>query len=92
MPHYQDSLKMRILENLHDILQDDPGHAMGWVRWHDRVFYQTDDGDVKSLSQLWGGKFPSVVNQFLALMSLVKSRRVRSALRMALSESTDFVL
>ena len=92
LPHYQDSLKMRILENMHDILQDDPDHAMGWRRWHDRVFYQTDEGDVKSLSQLWGCKFPSVVNQFLGLMSLVKSRRVRSALRMALSESTDFVL
>ena len=92
MPHYQESLKMRILEGMHDILQDDPGHAMGWTRWHDRVFYQTDNGDVKSLAQLWGGQFPSVVNQFLGLMNLVKSRRVRSALRMALSESTDFVL
>lgn len=92
MPHYRDSLKMRILENMHDILQDDPEHAMGWLRWADRVFYETDEGDVKSLAQLWGGKFPSVVNQFVGLMGLVKFQQVRSALRMALNESTDFVL
>jgi hypothetical protein len=92
MPQYREPLRMRILENICDILEDDPHHAMGWTRWSDRVFYRTDDGADKSLNQLWTGKFPGVVNRFVALMSLVKHRRVRSALRLALNENQGFAL
>ena len=92
MPQYRESLPIRIIENMGNILDDDPEHAMGWLHWSDRVFYETDTQGVKSLAQLWGGKFPSVVNQFVGLMHLVKFRQVRSALRMALNDRTDFVL
>ncbi|MDQ1473519.1 MAG: phosphatidylinositol alpha 1,6-mannosyltransferase [Bryobacterales bacterium] len=64
MPQYQEPLRMRIIENMCDILQDDPNHGMGWVRWSDRVFYLTDTGVVKSLNELWDGGFPGIVNQF----------------------------
>ena len=74
MPQYREPLKMRILENMCDILEDDPRHAMGWVRWYDRVFYLTDEGIEKSLDELGSGKFPSVVNGFVGLMSVVKHR------------------
>jgi hypothetical protein len=84
MPQYREPLKMRILENMCDILEDDPHHGRGWVRWSDRVFYLSDEGDEKSLSVFWKGKYPGVVNRFVSLMGLVKHRRVRSALRVAL--------
>jgi hypothetical protein len=90
LQQYREPLKMRILENMCDILQDDPNHALGWVGWSDRVFYLTDEGIAKSLKEFWGKKFPAVVNRFVSLMQLVKHRRVRSALRIALNERQEF--
>jgi len=92
LPQYREPLKMRILENLVDILEDDPRHGMGWVRWSDRVFYLTDEGIIKSLSEHWRGKYPAVVSRFVALVPLVKYRRVRWALRYALSDRREFAV
>jgi hypothetical protein len=89
LPHYRESLKMRIIENMCDILEDDPNHALGWTRWSDRVFYLTDEGVAKSMNEFWGRKFPSVVNRFVSLMQLVRHRRVRSALRFALNDRRE---
>jgi len=92
MPQYREPLKMRILENMCGIIEDDPLHALGWVRWSDRVFYLTDEGIAKSLSEFFNGKYPAVINRFVSLMGLVKHRRVRSALRVALNEDQEFAL
>lgn len=92
MPQYRDPLKLRILQNLCDILENDEHHSMGWTQWSDRVFYLTDEGIEKSLNELWGDKFPAVVNRFVGLMGIVKHRRVLSALKFALTESQEFAL
>ncbi len=92
LPQYREPLRMRILENICDILQDDPNHGMGWIRWSERVFYLTDEGIVKSLNELWNGGFPRIVNRFVSLVNLVKHRRVKSALRLALGERQEFAL
>jgi len=92
MPQYREPLKLRILQNMCDILEDDDQHSMGWTRWSDRVFYLTDEGVEKSLNELWGDKFPAVVNRFVGLMGLVKHRRVLSALKLALTERQEFAL
>jgi len=91
MPQYREPLKMRILDNMCGIIEDDPHHALGWVRWSDRVFYLTDEGTNKSLTEFFQGRqFPAVINRFVSLMQLLKHRRVRSALRMALGERPEF--
>jgi hypothetical protein len=90
MPQYREPLKLRILENMCDILEDDPNHALGWAGWSDRVFYLTDEGIAKSLKEFWGKKFPAVVNRFVSLMQLAKHRRVKSALRLALNDKQEF--
>jgi hypothetical protein len=90
MQQYREPLKMRILDNMCDILQNDPNHAKGWVHWSQRVFYLTDEGIAKSLDEFFGGKFPAVVNRFVSLMQLMKHRRVRSALRVALNDRQEF--
>ncbi len=92
MPQYRDPLKMRILENMADIIEDDPRHAMGWVKWSDRVFYLTDEGGIKSVGELWGDRVPRVVHRFVSLMSLLKHHRVRSVLRVALDEKREFAV
>jgi hypothetical protein len=91
-PQYREPLKLRIIENMCGILEDDPNHAMGWTQWSDRVFYLTDEGDIKSLKVLWGRKFPRVVNRFVSLIQLAKHSSVKSALRLALGERPDLVL
>jgi hypothetical protein len=92
LPQYREPLKMRIIENMCDILEDDPNHGMGWVKWSDRVFYFTDEEEVKSLRVFWGRKFPNVVNRFVSLAALARHRRVRWALRSALNEKQEFAL
>jgi len=89
MPQYKEPFRLRILLNLCDIIEDDPNHSLGWTHWNDRVFYRTDEGIDKSLHEFWGNKIPSVVTRFVALMSLVRHRQVRSALRFALSEKQE---
>jgi hypothetical protein len=92
MPQYRDSLRFRILENLCDIIANDPDHARGWTRWSDRVFYLTDEGVPKSMSEFWGSKIPRVVNRFVGLTTFVRNRNIREALRMALYEKEEVVL
>jgi hypothetical protein len=89
MPQYKEPFRLRILLNLCDIIEDDPNHSLGWTHWNDRVFYLTDEGIDKSLHEFWGDRIPSVVTQFVGLMSLVRHRRVRSALRFALAQKHE---
>ena len=92
MTQYREPLKLRIVENMTGILEDDPNHAMGWVHWSNRVFYLTDEGDDKCLNELWHGKFPGVVQRFVSLMKLTRHHRVRFALRLALNEKQEFAV
>ena len=56
LPAYHESLALRMIQNICAILREDSRHSLGWSRWSDRVFYQGDDGIVRSLSTLWGSK------------------------------------
>jgi hypothetical protein len=92
MPQYCEPFKLRILRNMCEILEDDEAHSMNWTRWSDRVFYLTDEGVDKSLNELWGDKFPAVVNRFVRLMGLLRHPRILQALRFALTEEREFAL
>lgn len=92
MPQYREPFRLRILENLFQILQDDPQHSDGWIHWSHRVFYKGHDGQVKSIAEIWGGHPPAVVDQFVKLMTLFGNARIRSALRFALTEAEEFAL
>lgn len=92
MPQYRESFRERIIQNLWDILRDDPHHSLGWTSWSDRVFYRCDDGGGRSLSELWGTRMPVIVRGFVGVVSLVKYRRMRTALRFALARNEEFAL
>ena len=91
-PRYREPLKMRVLENLIDILEDDPHHALGWTDWRNRVFYRNEEGTVRSLHEIWGGKVPAIVAHFIAVKRFLRNGTVQSALRVALSERQEFAL
>ena len=92
LPQYREPFRLRILENLFQILQDDPQHSMGWIHWSDRVFYRNHHGVVKSVAEIWGNHPPAVVRHFVRLMMLFGHSRVRLALRFALAETEEFAL
>jgi len=89
MPGYREPLQLRIMQNLCDILEDDPGHSLGWTKWSDRVFYLTDEGIEKSLNELWGKNFPSVVSRFVSLMSLARHSHIQWVLRFAFTRARE---
>jgi hypothetical protein len=41
----------------------------------ERPRFLTDEGIEKSLNDLWGKNFPSVVNRFVSMMSLAENAR-----------------
>ena len=92
LPQYRESFQLRILQNLCDIVEPHENHSLGWKEWSDRVFYRTDEGDVKSVKVLWEHKFPSVVRRFVDLTRLGRHRQLRSALRYAFMERREFAL
>ncbi len=72
LPQYQEKFKLRMIRSMCEVMREDPEHELGWTKWSDRVFYLCDDGTARSLSELWATKIPAVVNQFVALMGLVR--------------------
>lgn len=92
LPQYRESLKMRVVENVIDILKDDPNHALGWKHWSSRVFYRDEESKARSLNELWGGQLPSIVSRFEAVKKFAESSQVRSALRLALIAREQFAL
>jgi hypothetical protein len=90
MPQYREPLRMRVFENIRDVLEDNPTHALGWTRWHDRVFYRTDEGIEQSLTEFVDSQpISPAMDRLVWLMGLSKHRRVKSALRLALNAGAE---
>lgn len=85
MPEYNESLIARTLEAAAEILREYPNFPLEQQVWTDRVFAHTESGDVKSLSALWQRGGPVWVRSAVWMMCLLGSRRLRPALRLALS-------
>lgn len=88
LPQYREPLKLRYLESARDILRDYPEYP-GRVRWVDRFFYRSETGGVLPVSVLFRGNSFVPVDQFLGLAGLLRSRRVRSAIRNALADGQE---
>jgi hypothetical protein len=89
MPHYRENFKVRIIQNMCEVLREDRSHSLGWEKWSDRIFYLCDDGQERSLNTLFADKVPAVIDHFISLMSLVEAGWLRSALRFALPRKEE---
>jgi hypothetical protein len=89
MPHYRENFKVRIIQNMCEVLREDRDHSLGWQKWSDRIFYLCDDGKERSLNTLFADKVPAVIDHFIGLMSLVEEGWLRSALRFALPRKEE---
>jgi hypothetical protein len=80
---YKEPFALRILQNLEEILSDQPNHALGWRRWSDRTFYQYDDGVIRSLGESWGEREPLAVSIFVRGFNLLRHPSLKQAFRFA---------
>ena len=85
MPEYNESLIARTLEAAAEILREYPNFPLEQQIWTDRVFARTESGAVKSLSALWQRGGPVWVRSAVWMICVLGSRRLRPALRLALS-------
>ena len=80
MPQYRISHTVRIVQNLVDVLRTHDHHANGWRLWSDRVFYHCDDGQIRSVTNLFGNTPPAAISFFLGLVQFAAQPRVRRLL------------
>jgi hypothetical protein len=81
--HYRRPLSWRIFDTVLDAVGDHELHGLGWKRWDQRVFYQCDDGVVRSLEQLWGDRPPSLVRGFTVAARALHGSWMQRTLRFA---------
>jgi hypothetical protein len=89
MPQYRESIRVRMVETMRDIVRDYSDLPAGRRRWSDRVFYRQDDGIVKPLSAFWQGNEPWLVKWFVHGLRAATSPQLRSALRFALADAQE---
>jgi hypothetical protein len=85
MPEYRESLVLRTLEVVADVLRHYPSHPQGHFLWTNRVFIDLEDKGGRPLSDYWKRGGPAWVRAALWGLRAVGSQRVKPALRMAFS-------
>ena len=88
MPHYRESMPVRMLEAIWDILRPYPEYP-GRERWTDRLFYRGEDGIATPLSILWKNRMPWVVRPAAGMLQFPATNGVRLALRRLLSRQAE---
>jgi hypothetical protein len=88
MPHYRDSMPVRMWEAIWDILRPYPEYP-GRERWTDRLFYRGEDGTATPLSILWKNRMPWVVRPAAGMLEFPAINGVRLALRRLLSRQAE---
>jgi hypothetical protein len=90
LPQYLESLKLRHLEDLWDIIRDYPEHPFGRKYWNERTFYVNDESDHRPLfvyPEFGGNDYPRPIRYFLGFMRFLENHpQLRPALKQALSD------
>ena len=85
LPEYRESLVVRTLEAIADILRHYPHHPLGQSCWTERVFIDTGDKGVLPLAHYWPNGGPAWVRAALWCLRVAGSHQLRPALRWALA-------
>ena len=82
--HYRTPLGSRLMQNMLDVMGEQPDHERGWTRWSDRVFFDCPKHGVRSMSSYWtNGNPPHLVRAFVGMTKLLGHQRLRPAVSMA---------
>jgi len=90
LPHYQESMALRILEASWDILRPYPEYP-GRERWTDRFFYRSEEGHVRPLSAVWQGQVPWMLQGATGMLQFFATSPVRLALRLLAAEQGELL-
>jgi hypothetical protein len=88
LPHYREPMTQRLLEASRDILRTYPEYP-GRERWSDRIFYRGEDGEARSVAQIWQGREPWHLSGAAAAVRFVAGAKFRPALRLFLAEQVE---
>lgn len=86
MPQYREGRKLRCFQTAWDMLRDHPEHPHGKVSCLDRTYLIRDNGEHATLASKFKDGTPPVLAKVLWAMRLLERPRLRSALRVALSD------
>lgn len=86
MPQYREGRKLRCFQTAWDMLRDHPEHPFGKVSCLDRTYLIRDNGEHAPLASKFKDGTPPVLAKVLWAMRLLERPRLRSALRVALSD------
>jgi hypothetical protein len=72
MPQSRDSLLVRYVNQAGEIVAPHP-ELQGRALWHDRIFYLTDEGTTRSLTEMSAPDSPGLaaVNRYLKVLDLL---------------------
>ncbi|HVZ16883.1 MAG TPA: hypothetical protein VG897_07195 [Terriglobales bacterium] len=76
MPQYQQSLSMRMLHTVNDVVRYMPDHPLG-ANWDDRTFHPGPQGDIRPLSQIWD-KTPGFIQAVFAIFGIFDAEPVKT--------------
>ena len=82
MPQYTESLTLRMLLTLLDVIREDPDYSSGSRQWDERVFHPDHAGVVRPLSALWE-RPPHYIRHFFSIVRLLETTTVRTAMQLA---------
>ena len=88
LPQYREPIPARYIEFIWHAVQTYPAFP-GRERWVDRVFYHSDEGDVKPLSFVWPSGGPVAVRWFLSAVEFLATPHMRATLRRALGDQSE---
>jgi hypothetical protein len=88
LPHYQESMALRLLEASYDILRPYPEYP-GRERWTDRFFYRNAEGLVRTLSTVWQDRVPWMLRGATGMLQFFATSPLRLALRLLATESGE---
>ena len=86
MPQYREGRKLRCFQTAWDMIRDHPEHPHGKVSCLDRSYLIRDNGERASLATQFKNGTPPVLKKVLWAVQLLERPRLRSALRVALSD------
>lgn len=82
MPQYREPIAFRYAETIWETIRDYP-QKQGRVRWSDRFYQRTANGDVP-FAQIWQEGGPGAIGVFIRILTLLGNSHVRSTLRLAM--------
>ena len=85
LPGYQESMIMRVLESVAEVIRAYPDHPLNKQLWCDRIYFNLDGKEARPLSHYWPNGGPGWVRSALWILRVLGSKQLKPALRLALT-------